>query len=810
MACPSGPPGARMYRTGDLARWQNDGQLVFAGRADGQLKIRGFRIEPGEITAVLTAHPGVAQAAVTARQDTPGHQRLVAYVVPAGQQPVDGTQLREYVAGRLPEYMVPAAVVTLEALPVTVNGKLDTAALPAPQFAGAPGGRGPATAAEETLCGLFAGLLPVERVGAEDGFFELGGDSIMSMQLVARARTAGLVFSPRDVFQARTPAALAALAGTTAGADADAGAAADAGIGQVPLTPAMRRLLERGGPVTGGSQSMLVEVPAGLGMAALAAALQAVIDHHAMLRARLVSSSGGWRLEAGEAGTVAAGDLVRRIDISGLAAAAVAAAVAAGRLAAAARLAPQAAVMAQAVWFDAGPGKPGRLLLVTYDLVMDGVSWQILVPDLAAAWAAVTAGRQPVLDPAGTSFGRWSQQLASQAHDPAVAAQLPAWQEIAGHQDPPLGRAALDPGQDTASPASRMPVPLPAGLTGPLTSQLPAMFGCGIQDVLLAGLAAAVAQWRAGRHQEHTGSLVEVSSHDREQLAPDADLSRTVGWFTSIYPVRLDPGPVPFTEVTAGGPAAGQLLKRVKEQVRAVPGNGLGYGLLRYLNPQTAPELARYPAPQIGFSYLGRFPAQSLPADSSQWHPAGTGVPGPAAADSSPAEYVLEASGLVRDMPGGPQLQLTLTWAPQLLDGPQITELAQLWTAALTGLATHATHPQAGGLTPSDLPLISLNQDQIEELEASTPGGLAEVWPLPPLQEGLLFHALYDTDAPDVYTVQHFFDLEGPVDPARLRAAGQALLERHVNLRAGFRTLGSGQAVQVIPPAWCCRGRRLT
>ncbi len=801
VACPFGPAGARMYRTGDLARWQ-DGQLVFAGRADGQVKIRGFRVEPGEITGVLAGHPRVSQAAVIAREDTPGHRQLIGYIVPApGADGGDGggEGLREYVAGWLPEYMVPAAVVTLEALPVTVNGKLDTAALPAPQFAGAPGGRGPATAAEETLCGLFAGLLPVERVGAEDGFFELGGDSIMSMQLVARARAAGLVFSPRDVFQARTPAALAALAGTTAGADADAGAAADAGIGQVPLTPAMRRLLERGGPVTGGSQSMLVEVPAGLGMAALAAALQAVIDHHAMLRARLVSSSGGWRLEAGEAGTVAAGDLVRRIDISGLAAAAVAAAVAAGRLAAAARLAPQAAVMAQAVWFDAGPGKPGRLLLVTYDLVMDGVSWQILVPDLAAAWAAVTAGRQPVLDPAGTSFGRWSQQLASQAHDPAVAAQLPAWQEIAGHQDPPLGRAALDPGQDTASPASRMPVPLPAGLTGPLTSQLPAMFGCGIQDVLLAGLAAAVAQWRAGRHQEHTGSLVEVSSHDREQLAPDADLSRTVGWFTSIYPVRLDPGPVPFTEVTAGGPAAGQLLKRVKEQVRAVPGNGLGYGLLRYLNPQTAPELARYPAPQIGFSYLGRFPAQSLPAENSQWHPAGTGVPGADAEDSLPAEYVLEASGLVRDMPGGPQLQLTLRWAGQLLDEPQVAELARLWAAALAGLATHAAQPGAGGLTPSDLPLVSLDQDQIEELEASTPGGLAEVWPLPPLQEGLLFHTLYDTAAPDVYTVQHFFDLEGPVDPARLRAAGQALLDRHANLRAGFTQTSSGQHVQVIP-----------
>src|ERR1700683_3576679 len=186
-----------------------------------------------------------------------------------------------YAAGRLPEYMVPAAIVVLDALPVTVNGKLDRAALPVPEFSGA-GGRGPATAAEEVLCGLFAQVLGLDQVGAEDGFFDLGGDSIMSMQLVARARAAGLVFSPRDVFTARTPAGLAAIAET---AEPARELPADVGAGEVVLTPVMRRLLERGGPVTELSQSVLLEVPGGLGVAELTAALQALIDHHAMLRA---------------------------------------------------------------------------------------------------------------------------------------------------------------------------------------------------------------------------------------------------------------------------------------------------------------------------------------------------------------------------------------------------------------------------------------------------------------------------------------------------------------------------------------------
>ena len=395
MADPYGPAGSRMYRTGDLARWRPDGVLDFLGRADAQVKIRGFRIEPGEIEAALARHAGVAQAAVIAREDAPGNKRLVAYVVAARARASDAAALRAHVAASLPDYMVPAAFVLLERLPLTPNGKLDRRALPAPDLTPATV-RAPRTPPEEILCGLFAEVLGLERVGIDDNFFALGGDSIMSIQLVSRARKAGLVITPRAVFQHQTVAALAAMAGLV---QETAAALPDLAVGALPATPIMRWLAERGGPIERFNQAMLLQVPAGLREDHLVAALQALLDHHDALRLRLRWSrarrtSGPWRSHRPV--PVQAGDCLHRVDVAGLDDAALRAAISEQAQAAELRLAPSAGTMVQAVWFDAGAQRTGRLLLTIHHLAVDGVSWRILVPDLAAAWAAIAPGRRAV------------------------------------------------------------------------------------------------------------------------------------------------------------------------------------------------------------------------------------------------------------------------------------------------------------------------------------------------------------------------------------------------------------------------------
>ncbi len=726
----------------------------------------------------------------------PGNKRLVAYVVAASaDRAPDAAALRTHLAASLPDYMVPAAFVALDRLPLTPNGKLDRKALPAPDFTPATI-RGPRTPQEELLCALFAEVLGLERVGIDDNFFALGGDSIMSIQLVSRARKAGLIITPRAVFQHQT---IAALAGVATFVDATAVAVPDLATGALPATPIMRWLAELGGPIERFNQAMLLQVPAGLREEHLIAALQAVLDHHDALRLRLDRAAGNeWSLVVAPAGAVPAASCIRRIDIAGLADDARRGCIAAAAQAAEGRLAPAAGVMVQAVWFDAGAQDAGRLLLTIHHLAVDGVSWRILLPDLAAAWAAIARGEEPALPARGTSLRRWAQRLAVEAQDEGRVGELSFWSGMLSAPSLSLVDGALDPARDTAGTAGHLTLTLPASLTGALLTRLPAAFHGGINDVLLSGLVVAVADWcrRRGRGAGRGSGqavLLDLEGHGREEIFADVELSRTVGWFTSLFPVRLDPGALDLEEALAGGAALGRVVKSLKEQLRALPDNGLGYGLLRYLNGQTASQLAGLAAPQLGFNYLGRFAA----AGSADWGAAFEAVR--LGGGDLPLAHALEVNALTLDDAEGSKLTATWTWAPALVSEDAVRDLAERWFRALEALVRHGSAPGAGGRTPSDLPLVALTQAEIERLESHDPQ-IEDILPLSPLQEGLLFHALYDAQAPDVYTVQLELGLEGLLDSEALQAAARALVQRHASLRASFRHENLSRPVQIIVP----------
>ncbi|MET8029032.1 amino acid adenylation domain-containing protein [Streptomyces avermitilis] len=733
VACPFAP-GQRMYRTGDLARRTDDGELRYAGRADTQVKVRGFRVEPGEIEAALAGHPEVGRAVVVLRQDREGERRLVGYVVPRGSGGVDPELVRAYAAKELPGHMVPAAVLALDALPATHNGKVDVTALPAPDFAERSSGRAPQGAAEEILCAMFAEVLGLEHVGADANFFALGGDSITSMQLVSRARRAGAFFGAQDVFEHRSPAALARVVrlGETTPHGADGGA----DEGEVVWTPVMRALGERAAMGPGFTQWVVIGTPPGLDADTLTAGLRALLDTHAMLRARTETDGPEPRLVVGRRGSVDAADLITRIDATEESAQDLEELVDRAAREAVLRLEPTSGVMLRAAWVDAGAGRVGRLALVVHHLAVDGVSWRILVPDLRAACEAATAGRQPRLDPVGTSFRRWSRLLAQEAAARHRVAELDAWTRVLDTREPPLGARELDPERDVAAGERHRSWVVPPQQTATLTARTPALFHCGVHEVLLATLAGAVVHGRPavggmavpGRPAPHgAGSrqrtvsdgtiLLDVEGHGRKPVG-DADLLRTVGWFTSVHPIRLDLAAIDVSRALEGGPAAGTLLKAVKEQARAVPGDGLGYGLLRHLNPDTGPVLAALPVPRIGFNYLGRFPAGSREGALAPWQMAGQDAIGGSSDPAMPTLHALEASAAVRDTLDGPELTLTLTWHPAVLDDAAADRLGRLWLDLLAGLAAHTTHPAAGGHTPSDFPLIELAQDEVEQFEA--------------------------------------------------------------------------------------------
>ncbi|EPH43218.1 putative Linear gramicidin synthase subunit C [Streptomyces aurantiacus JA 4570] len=758
VADPFGAPGERMYRTGDLARWVPGRGLEYLGRGDGQVKIRGHRVETGEVEAALGAVPGVTAAAAAVRSS-----RLVGYVVAASASasapasdsapasasaPVTGDAVRAHLAERLPEHMVPAAVVVLDALPVTPNGKLDRAALPAPASSGGGNGREPRTERERLLCAVLADVFEVERVGVDDDFFALGGDSITAITVSSRLRAQGVELRPRDLLARRSFAALAASADVVA----DAPQESDDPTGPVPAPPIVRGLLDPHpdvDTVAGYAQWTALRV-AELAYDDLVMGVQTVLDHHDALRLRA---------DDGALEVLPAGD-VRAVvnEFHGEDATAVA-----QRLAG--QLDPRSGDLVRVALLRTGDGTPDRLVVVVHHLAMDGVSWRVLLPDLHTACAGGS------LAPAGASWRRHALLLAEQGASGARRGELDHWRTALGSASR-LGARPLDQTRDTVSTAHRSVTVASPEVTEALLTTLPAAYRAGVDEVLLAALVLTLREWGV------SGDAVTVTmeGHGREHL----DLARTVGWFTSEYPVRVPtPGDV------------GRVLRAAKEARRGVPDGGVGYGVLRSLDPVAGAELSATPPPDVLLNYLGRF----APLTGTGWRLPERDAFAVTEPDAKALEQVLALNCFVHEE-GAPRLAVEWTAATEVLGTDAVAALQSAWAASLDALAAHALHTP-GGLTPSDLPLVDLDQAAIDALERT--GRIADVLPATPLQVGLSFHTLVrDEDATDVYVVQAVTTLVGDLDPDRMAEAAHELLRRNPALRVYLGTAGD-DVVQVIP-----------
>ena len=760
VADPFASNGGRLYRTGDLVRQRADGLVEYLGRIDHQVKIRGFRIELGEIETRLLEHDAVREAVVLAL-DSPSGKQLVAYLVSDAEHGALRDALKAHLKAQLPDYMVPAHLIVLDSMPLTANGKLDRRALPQPDpEANRQQYVAPRNELEQTLAAIWAAVLNVQQVGLDDNFFELGGDSILSIQVVSRARQAGLHFSPRDLFQHQTVQTLAAVATRSEQVTAEQGVL----TGGSGLTPIQHWFFDTEIPQRQHwNQALLLKPLQLLEPHRLEQALLAVLEHHDALRLSFTRRDARWHAEhlaVPQGGvlmqaqvrdmtqcTALFTDTQRSLDL-------------------------QHGPLLRALLVD-GPEGQQRLLIAIHHLVVDGVSWRVLLEDLQTVYRQLSDG-QAVSLPAKTSALRdWASRLQAYAGSESLREELRVWQhQLAG----PAGALPVDRprGSLRNRDADTVSVRLDAEHTRQLLQQAPSAYRTQVNDLLLTALARVLCRWSG-----HASALIQLEGHGRESLFDDVDLTRSVGWFTSAYPLRLTPQA-----------EQGDSIKAIKEQLRGVPHKGLGYGVLRYLADDLIKQtMAALPSAEITFNYLGQFD-QSFGSDAL-FHPLDESA-GIAHDPDAPLPNTLSVDSQVY----GGELVLRWTFSRERHDQHTIRELAEAYVAELQSLVAHCLKDDAGGLTPSDFPLAHLTQAQLDALPVPA-SAIEDVYPLTPMQEGLLLHTLLEPGT-GLYYMQDRYRINSALDPERFAQAWQAVIARHEALRASFCWNVGEDMLQVI------------
>ncbi|MBT2296178.1 non-ribosomal peptide synthase/polyketide synthase [Pseudomonas fluorescens] len=769
---PFGGEGGRLYRTGDLARYRADGVIDYIGRIDHQVKIRGFRIELGEIEARLLEQASIREATVLAMPGLSGPQ-LVAYLVPVDTGLLDDPALqspwrdsvRAQLKATLPDHMLPAHLLLLERLPLTANGKLNRNALPSPDTSALQQTyHAPQSELEQRLAAIWQEVLKRPQVGLDDNFFELGGDSIISIQVVSRARQAGIRLNPKDLFQHQTVQRLARVAQL----EDDQNPVDQQPVqGQALMLPIQQRFFEDDIPARHHwNQSVLLKPRVLLDADTLEQALRALMTHHDALRLGFTAQDAAWVAEYRPMEPLPdewlwQADLTDTAELEAL-----------GNRAQRS-LDLQNGPLLRAVLVNLADGDQ-RLLLVIHHLVVDGVSWRILLEDLQSAYQQLLNGQALKLPAKTSAFKDWSEHLQRYAASPALHEELAYWQDCLRDIRTDLPCERFDGSQQNHLQTTLM-TRLDATLTRQLLQEAPSAYRTQVNDLLLTALARVIGRWTG-----QPSVLIQLEGHGREELFDDIDLTRTVGWFTSLFPVRLTP--------QAG---VGDSIRQIKEQLRSIPNKGIGFGALRYFGDEPAQQtLACLPTPRITFNYLGQFDGSFEGDDAALWVPAHENAGLDQSADAPMGNW-LTLNGQVY----GGELSVGWSFSRERFKPETIERLSREYAEELAPLIGHCVQPENQGLTPSDFPLAGLTQAQLDALPMPVQQ-VVDVYPLSAMQQGMLFHSLYEQAAGD-YINQVRLDVEG-LEPQRFQQAWQAAVDRHDILRTGFVWQGLERAVQVV------------
>lgn len=677
----------KLYKTGDLARYLPNGNLEFLGRCDNQVKLRGFRIELGEIEATLETYPQELKTVVRVWEDHQGNKRLVAYLA-GDQEKINTEDLRRFLRAKLPDYMIPALWVFLDALPLTPNGKVDRQKLPEPEMTLTSKQEfvAPQTKNEQFLAQIWQDVLGVKQVSRYDRFFEIGGDSILSIQVVALARQGGLKITPRQIFQYPSLAELATVADDCTVVRGKQGLV----TGIIPMTPIQEWFFEQNREeMHHFNQSVLLEIPDHVKGDLLSQSLRKLLEHHDALRLRFSYCEGQWQqVNEGMVGDVP----FEVVDLAHVPPSQKAKTLEAIATTQQGSLSLESGQLVKVVLFT-GQNQGHRLLIIIHHLAVDGVSWRILLEDLVNAYYQLEKGENPQLPPKTVSFQDWAQLLRQKE----MRSQLDYWLNRPWSEVKPL---PVDDEQgkhnNKVETAVNLTITLDEQQTRNLLQVVPSAYNTQINDVLLTALAQTLTQWT-----QNPVIALDLEGHGREDLFSEVDLSRTVGWFTSLFPVvlRCDHDQLP------------EGLKSIKEQLRQIPDRGVGYGMLRYLSPDPNIRelMADLPPRELVFNYLGQFDQSTMEKEAWKLAPESSGT---LHSLKSNRTHLLEITARVLDG----QLQVSWTYSDRIYKASTVEYLINSYRDALLKLIDHCLSPEAGGYTPSDFPLANLNQQHLDDI----------------------------------------------------------------------------------------------